>query len=120
MFARLATPIAIGAIALAALSVSAPAIAALDDSAAMSLLKKNDCTKCHAMDKSKKGPSYKKISAKYKEDKHKVGAADKLMKHLTSSPKVKLDDGSEEDHKALELSKPVIGELVQWILDIKQ
>ncbi len=113
MFARLATPILIAAITL---GVSAPASAAMDDTAAMALLKKNDCTKCHAMDKTKKGPSYKKISAKYKEDKHKTGAEDKIMKHLSSSPKVKLEDGTEEEHKALELSKPEIKELIQWIL----
>ena len=34
--------------------------------AAQALAKKNDCFKCHAIDKEKKGPSYKKIAAKYK------------------------------------------------------
>ena len=33
---------------------------------AQALAKKNECTKCHAVDKEKKGPSYKKIAAKYK------------------------------------------------------
>ena len=44
-----------------------PAHAAVDEDAAQALAKKEDCFKCHAVDKTKKGPSYKKIAAKYKE-----------------------------------------------------
>jgi cytochrome c len=40
---------------------------AFDEDAARALAKRNDCFKCHAVDKTKKGPSYKKIAAKYKE-----------------------------------------------------
>ena len=45
---------------------SASALAAPDADAAQKYAKDNGCTKCHAVDKTKKGPSYKKIAAKYK------------------------------------------------------
>ncbi|MGB4361883.1 MAG: c-type cytochrome [Rhodoferax sp.] len=35
----------------------------VDADAAKALFKNNDCTKCHAVDKTKKGPSLKKIAA---------------------------------------------------------
>jgi len=115
MFARLTAPILIGSLALAAFA--APAFAAVDADAAKALAKKNDCFKCHAIDKTKKGPSYQKISTKYKAPDKKATAEEKMMKHLTSSPKVKLEDGTEEDHKALEgVSKPDLTNLIQWIL----
>ena len=47
--------------------VSSPAVAAgVDAEAAKALAKRNDCFKCHAVDKTKKGPSYQKIAAKFK------------------------------------------------------
>ena len=58
------TPVSL-CLALAALLVPAGASAAIDEEAAKSLAKKNDCFKCHAVDKTKKGPSYKKIADKY-------------------------------------------------------
>lgn len=88
--------------------------AALDDEAAKALLKKSDCTKCHAIDKDKKGPSYQKIAATLK---GKADAEDKVIKSLTTGPKVKLKDGSEEEHKRLEAKDPSqVKGLAQWIL----
>jgi cytochrome c len=50
------------------LLLSAPARAeGVDADAAKALAKRNDCFKCHALDKTKKGPSYKQITAKYKD-----------------------------------------------------
>lgn len=87
-----------------------------DEDAAKALAKKNDCFKCHAIDKTKKGPSYKKIAAK---EKAKPGIEDKLFKHLTSSPKVKLEDGTEEEHKALDPKDAKdIKNLIGWILSL--
>lgn len=107
----------LGTLTIAALAIAVPASAAVDADGAKALAKKNDCFKCHAIDKTKKGPSYQKISAKYKEPKNKDGAEAKLMKHLTSSPKVKLEDGTEEDHKAMDgVSKAELTNLIQWIL----
>ena len=98
-------------VALAGLT---PAQAAVDEAAAMALAKANDCTKCHAVDKTKKGPSYKKVAAKY------AGKADgeaKVIDAMTKGKKVKLEDGSEEDHKIIE-SKDVAAQknLAGWIL----
>ncbi len=98
---------------LALVSIN-PAQAAVDADAAQLLFKKNDCTKCHAVDKSKKGPSLQKISAKYK---GKADGEEKVIKNMTSNPKVKLDDGTEEEHKAINTKdQAAIKNLAQWIL----
>lgn len=97
--------------AVAALAFSLPAIAQ-DADAANKVLKADGCTKCHAIDKSKKGPAYQKVAAKYK---GKADAEAKLTDFLTKSPKVKMDDGSEEEHKALKDASQAKN-LVQWIL----
>lgn len=101
--------------AMAAFAMSAlPAAAAPDAGAAMALAKDNGCTKCHAVDKSKKGPSYQKIAAKYK---GKADAPATLTDALTKTSKVKLDDGSEEEHKPVNTKDSAkLGNLVQWIL----
>jgi cytochrome c len=87
---------------------------AFDEDAAKDLAKENDCFKCHAVSKTKKGPSYQKIAAKYK---GKPDAESKLMKHLVSGEKVKLEDGTEEDHKIID-TKDLKEQknLVDWIL----
>lgn len=99
---------------LLALASMSPAHAAVDAAAAEKLFKGNDCTKCHAPDKTKKGPSLKKIAEKYK------GKADgpaKTIKNITEGKKVKLDDGSEEDHKVIDTKDPKqLQNLVEWIL----
>ena len=101
------------AFALAAVATSGGALAA-DDPAVTALMKKSDCTKCHAVDKEKKGPAYKKVAAKYK---GKADAVDTLTKSITSGAKVKMSDGSEEDHKIIATKDPKeIKNVVQWIL----
>ncbi len=102
------------AAALLALA-SVPAYAEVDADAAQALAKENDCFKCHAIDKTKKGPSYKKIAAKYK------GKADegekKILKNITTGPKVKLEDGTEEDHKIIDTKdEKQLKNLIGWIL----
>ena len=82
-----------------ALSVAAPAQAAIDEDAAKALAKSNDCLKCHAVDKDKKGPSMAKISAKYK---GKADGQEKAIKNMTEGQKVKLSDGTEEKHKIID------------------
>jgi cytochrome c len=91
-----------------------PASAAVDNDAALKIMKADGCTKCHSVDKAKKGPAYQKVAAKYK------GKADgeaKLVDFVTKSPKVKLDDGTEEDHKAVSTKDAgQVKNLVQWVL----
>jgi cytochrome c len=86
----------------------------VDADAAQALAKKNDCTKCHAVDREKKGPSYKKIAEKYKGNPE---GQEKLIKNFTTGPKVKLDDGTEEDHKIINTKDPAAQKnLAGWIL----
>jgi cytochrome c len=106
------SPLVAAAAALFAFSL--PASAAVDADAAVKLAKESGCAKCHTVDKAKKGPAYQKTAAKFK------GKADgeaKLIEILTKSPKVKFEDGSEEEHKAVNTKDPAqVKNLVQWIL----
>lgn len=91
-----------------------PVQAAVDEAAALALAKKNDCTKCHAVDKTKKGPSYKKVAAKFKEKKLTEKDA---IKQMTQGYKVKLEDGTEEEHKIIDTKDPKeLSNLAQWIM----
>ena len=100
--------------AAGALFSASPVSAAVDADAAQALAKKSGCTKCHAVDKSKKGPAYQKTAAKWK---GKADAEAKITDILTKGPKVKFEDGTTEEHKVVE-SKDAkeIKNLVQWIL----
>lgn len=100
-------------LATGALALAGPS-SAFDEDAAKKLFKANDCTKCHAPAKTKKGPSLKKIA---QDNKGKADAEAKLTKHMTTSPKVKLEDGTEEEHKIIETKdKGELKNLVEWIL----
>ena len=93
---------------------STAAGAAVDEDAAKATAKRNDCFKCHAVDKTKKGPSYKKIADKFK---GKADAEEKIIKNITYGSKVKLEDGTEEDHKIIDTKdKAEIKNLIDWIL----
>jgi cytochrome c len=101
-------------IAIAGLCLAAPASAQVDAAAAENLFKDNDCHKCHHETKSKKGPSLKKIAAKYKEKKLDEKEA---IKHMTSGKKVKLDDGTEEDHKVIDTKDVKVQmNVAKWML----
>ena len=90
--------------------------AAVDAAAAQAFAKDNECFKCHTLEKTKKGPSYKKIAAKYK---GKADAEATLFKHLITGPKVKLEDGTEEEHKIIESKDEAEAKnLVRWILSL--
>ncbi len=104
------------AIALSTALLSTLALAADDGGEFRAILKKNDCFNCHAIDKTKKGPAYKKIAAKYK-GKTAEGEA-KMYKNVTTGPKVKLEDGTEEEHKVIEASDQEIKGLIKWILSL--
>ena len=95
--------------------VSSSAVAAgVDADAAKALAKRNNCFKCHAIDKTKKGPSYKKIAAKYK---GKAEGEEKLITNFTTGPKVKLEDGTEEEHKVIDTKDmKEMKNLANWIL----
>lgn len=103
---------------LAALSLAAfsAGVAAADVDAAKATMKQNNCLKCHGIEKDKDGPSYKKVADKYK---GKADAESKLFTHLTTGPKVKLADGSEEEHKKIKATEAETKNLVQYILGLQ-
>ena len=96
-----------------AVTVGAAQAAEVDASAAEALLKKSGCFKCHAADKKKDGPSFKETAGKYK---GKADGVDKVTKHVTTNPKIKVD-GVEETHDALKTKDAKeIRNAVDWIL----
>src|SRR5580765_1791340 len=94
-----------------------PAVAAVDVEAAKALARQNNCFKCHAAEKDKDGPAYKKVAEKYK---GKDNAEARLIEHITSGEKAKFPDGHEEEHKIVKTDPPKdmaqIKNLVDWIL----
>lgn len=87
--------------------------AAVDADAAEDLARKSKCFKCHAVDKKKDGPSYKKIAEKYK---GKADAEQKVYTHMTTNPKVEVD-GKKEEHTTLKTKNEAeIRNVVRWIL----
>ncbi|MDI1246016.1 MAG: c-type cytochrome [Rhodoferax sp.] len=84
----------------------------VDVDAAKALFKDNDCTKCHAVDKTKKGPSLKKIAASQKTD-----GQEKIIKNITTGPKIQFEDGTVEKHKVINTKDPKeLKNLADWIL----
>lgn len=93
-----------------------PVKAQVDADAAQSLAKRNDCFKCHAIDKDKKAPAYRKVAAKLKARSY---DAEYVIKHVTTGPKVRLEDGTEEEHKIIDTRDPgELRNLAQWILSL--
>jgi cytochrome c len=107
---------AVSATAILTLGVAAP-VAAQDVDAAKALSQSNNCTQCHGIKKDKDAPSFLKIAEKFK---GKAGAEDELVKHITSGKKVKLLDGTQEDHKIAKTIPPndtaQLKNLVKWVL----
>lgn len=103
-------------LAAGAAVISAPASAqAVDEDAAKALFKRNDCGKCHHPTRDKKGPSLQKVA---KELKGKADWEARIMKNLTTGPKVKLlDDQKEEEHKIIDTKdEKQIKNLAAWLM----
>ena len=102
-----------GSLLLFALTGPVPAQTAVNEEAAMSLVKGSDCLPCHAVEKKRDGPSYKNIAKKYS---GKTEGEDKLAKHITLEPVIEIY-GESKKHKAIKSSDPAeIRNVVQWIL----
>ena len=98
---------------IAMFGASTPA-SAFDADAAVALTKKSGCMKCHSITAKKEGPAFAKTAAKLK---GKADAEKELFTHLTTKPKVKLEDGTEEEHSTLKTKDEAeIKNVVQWIL----
>lgn len=106
-----------GLLSLTGALVFSPLSQAADAAAAEALAKKEGCLKCHAVDKKKEAVSLKDIAKKY------AGKSDgeaKVLNQITSGAKVKLEDGTEEEHKIIKTKdKAEIDNLIAWILSQK-
>ena len=79
------------------------------------MARKNDCFKCHAVQREKDGPSWHTVAEKYRD---KPEAREKLYTHLTTAPIIALK-GDPEKHKQLKDLEPAqIRALVDWILTL--
>lgn len=106
--------LAIVAVASIALLAVCPVHAEVNAAQAKALMKAGKCGRCHAPDKTKSGPSLKKIALEYKDD---ADAESKIITQMTTGPTVKLKDGSEEEHTIIkEKSQDKLKNLAQWIL----
>lgn len=103
--------------ALALTFFTTGALAEVDADAAKVLAKKNNCFKCHAVDKTKVGPSFKHVAELLSSD---PDAQAKLVTHLTTGPIVKLQGGIEMNHEIIDTQDQAeIKNLVDWILSLK-
>lgn len=99
-----------------AFAIAPSGFAAVDPVAAEALLRKNNCFKCHALDKKKDGPSYREVAQKYK-GKDRGEAETRLVTHITTGEKAKFPDGHEEDHKIIKTKDmDEIRNGINWIL----
>ena len=111
------TRLILSATGLVAALVFSPLAGAADAAAAQALAKKEGCLKCHAVDKKKDAASLKDIAKKFA---GKPDAEARILTQITTGAKVKLEDGSEEEHKMLKTKdKAEIDNLIAWILSLK-
>lgn len=107
----------LSAAGLAATLLAVPAAHAVDAAAGEALAKKEGCLKCHAIDKKKDAVSLKEVAKKY------AGKPDgeaKILNQITAGVKVKMEDGTEEEHKTVKTKdKGEISNMIQWILSLK-
>ena len=90
--------------------------AQVDAEAAQALAKRNDCFKCHAIDKTKKGPAYKRAAARLKT---KPDGVEVIVDHITSGRLVELEDRTTEKHKVVDTTDPAeLKNLARWILSL--
>ena len=102
---------------LASALLFSPLANALDADAAQALAKKEGCFKCHAIDKKKEAKSIKESGKKYA---GKADAEAKILHHITAGEKVKLEDGTEEEHKIIKTKdKAEQKNLIEWSLSVK-
>jgi cytochrome c len=101
-------------LALLALSALGSPAWAIDGKAAEKVLSDNKCFKCHAVDRTKDGPAYRDVAAKYRAEND---AEAKVIHHITSGEMVKFADGHEEHHKKVKTDNEMeLKNLAAWIL----
>ncbi len=76
-------------------------------------MKRSGCFKCHAVDRTKLGPAYREVAAKYRGS---PDAQQRIYLHLTTSPVIRID-GQEERHVAMpKASEAEVRAVAAWIL----
>ncbi|BAO28257.1 c-type cytochrome [Sulfuritalea hydrogenivorans] len=106
--------LALAGILLLGMAAYGPARAEADAEAARALAKRNDCFKCHAIDKTKKGPAYSRIATRLKT---RPDGVETIIEHITTGPMIQLADGSDEKHRIIDTKDPAeLKNLAQWIL----
>jgi len=116
-FSRMISTAAVATFAIAGFSTSALALNVED---AKDLVEQNNCKQCHGIKKDADGPSFLKTAEKYR---GKANAEEEVIKHVTSGKKIKLPNGSQEDHKIVKTMPPKdmaqIRNLAQYVLSIR-
>ncbi len=111
------TPLILATTGLMAAVLGVPVAQAADAAAAEALAKKEGCLKCHAVDKKKDAISLKEVAKKYA---GKPDGETKILAQITTGQKVKLEDGTEEEHKVIKTKdKAEVTNMIQWILSLK-
>ena len=101
---------------LLALAGASPAMAQVDAEAAQELARRNECFKCHAIDKKKKGPAYTRVAAKLKT---KPDGVETVIEHITTGPLIQMEDGTHENHRIIDTRDPKeLRNLAEWILSL--
>lgn len=99
----------------AGMSIASGAEAALDNTAAEAMIKKDGCASCHEIDRKLVGPAFKDVAAKYKDDKQAAARLREKVKRggvhvwgeTAMPPNVLASDAD-------------INELVDWILSLNK
>jgi cytochrome c len=104
---------AIAAAAGLLISFGAFADEPIDEEAAIALARREDCLKCHSVDRKKDGPSYKSVASKYK---NKPDAEEKLLKHITTGPIVRTGDEENEHRIPKTKDEKELRNIIRWIL----
>ena len=90
--------------------------AQVDAEAAQALAKKNNCFKCHAIDKTKGGPAYRRVAARLKT---KPDGVETIVEHVLAGHMVQLQDGTEQNHPIIDTKDPAeLRNLALWILSL--
>ncbi len=107
----------LSAAGLAVMLMAAPLAQAVDADPAQALATKEGCLKCHALDKKKQAEPLKAIAKKLS---GKPDAEAIVLKQITTGVKVKMEDGTEEEHKTIKTKDDAeIKNMIQWILSLK-
>lgn len=94
-------------------ALAGTSVHAVDEAAAEKLMKDSQCGKCHDVKRTKKGKSYKKVAAEYKD---KPDAVAQITKHITEPKEVEVD-GEKVEHGVVKTRDAArIKNLAEWIL----